>query len=110
MTPFNTPEQPQTTPTTRPVPPLRATLAALGLLALAAPAPAADWPQWRGPGRSNVSAETGLLKEWPPGGPPLAWKAAGLGDGVAPVAVAGGRVFATGYQGDAEYCLSLIHI
>jgi outer membrane protein assembly factor BamB len=105
--PFNTPEQQQTTPTTRPVPPLRATLAALGLLALAAPTPAADWPQWRGPGRSNVSAETGLLKQWPPGGPPLAWKAAGLGDGVAPVAVAGGRVFTTGYQGDAEYCTAL---
>jgi outer membrane protein assembly factor BamB len=105
--PFNTPELQQTTPTTNPAPPFRAALAALGLLALAAPALAADWPQWRGPGRSNVSAETGLLKEWPPGGPPLAWKAAGLGDGVAPVAVAGGRVFSTGYQGDAEYCTAL---
>src|SRR5262249_13770698 len=38
----------------------------------------------------------GLLKEWPKDGPPLAWKVTGLGDGVAPVSVAGGRVFATG--------------
>jgi outer membrane protein assembly factor BamB len=54
-----------------------------------------------------VSAETGLLKEWPKDGPPLAWKGGGLGDGVSPVAVADGRVFTTGYQGDAEYCTAL---
>ena len=29
-----------------------------------------DWPQWRGPKRDGVSAETGLLKDWPAGGPP----------------------------------------
>jgi hypothetical protein len=29
------------------------------------------WPQWRGPGRTNVSLETGLLKNWPKDGPPL---------------------------------------
>ena len=33
------------------------------LLSLAAYA--ADWPQWRGPQRNGVSAETGLLKQWP---------------------------------------------
>jgi outer membrane protein assembly factor BamB len=36
-----------------------------------------DWPQWRGPNRDGVSAERGLLKAWPAGGPPLAWKASG---------------------------------
>lgn len=91
----------------KPFPPTRFSLAALGLFALVTRAPAADWPQWRGPHRSNVSAETGLLKEWPRDGPPLAWKGGGLGDGVSPVAVAGGRVFSTGYQGDAEYCTAL---
>src|SRR5262245_35038716 len=66
------------------------------------PAFAADWPQFRGPDRSNVSKETGLLKEWPKDGPPLAWKGTGLADGVAPVSVAGGRVFTTGnHEGDA---------
>jgi outer membrane protein assembly factor BamB len=35
------------------------------------------WPQWRGPKRDNVSTETGLLKEWPEGGPPLVWKVEG---------------------------------
>jgi outer membrane protein assembly factor BamB len=77
-------------------------LVALGLLSCAAPA--ADWPQWRGPGRTNVSAETGLLQEWPKDGPPLTWKADGLGDGVAPVSIAGGRVFATGNVGAEVVC------
>ena len=31
---------------------------------------AADWPQWQGPDRTRISKETGLLKEWPAGGPP----------------------------------------
>lgn len=30
-----------------------------------------DWPQWRGPRRDGVSRETGLLRTWPEGGPPL---------------------------------------
>ena len=34
-----------------------------------------DWPQWRGLKRDGISAERGLLKDWPAGGPPLAWRA-----------------------------------
>jgi hypothetical protein len=68
-------------PAENPFAPLRIALAALGLVALATRTPVADWPQWRGPDRCNVSAETGLLKESPKGGPPLAWKGDGLGDG-----------------------------
>ena len=40
-----------------------------------------DWPQWQGPDLTAMSAETGLLKEWPADGPPLAWKIDGLGGG-----------------------------
>jgi outer membrane protein assembly factor BamB len=65
------------------------------------------WPQWRGPDRSAVSAETGLLQTWPATGPALAWKAAGLGDGVASVAVAGGRVFTLGKRDGDEYVTAL---
>ena len=104
---FYTLEHERTGKTKKPFPPICTALAALGLLVLVTRAPATDWPQWRGPDRSNLSAETGLLKEWSRDGPPLAWKASGLGDGVAPVAVAGGRVFTTGYQEDAEYCTAL---
>src|SRR4029453_13923676 len=28
-----------------------------------------DWPQWRGQKREGTSAERGLLKDWPAGGP-----------------------------------------
>ena len=38
---------------------------AAGLLG---PAAGQDWPQWRGPGRTNVSAEKGLRKQWPDAG------------------------------------------
>src|SRR5436305_996910 len=57
---------------------------------------AGDWPCWRGPNRDGVSAETGLLKEWPAGGPKLAWKATGLGSGYSSVAVVGGKIFTMG--------------
>ncbi len=42
--------------------------------------PVGDWPQWRGPERSGISKESGLLKQWPAGGPPLAWQTANLGE------------------------------
>src|SRR4051812_4661251 len=41
----------------------------------------ADWPQFRGPDRSGIAAEQGLLKKWPAEGPPVAWKASKLGEG-----------------------------
>ena len=74
--------------------PLLASLTAL--IILASPAPAADWPTWRGPKRDGISTETGLLKQWPAGGPPLAWKTRGCGAGFASVSVADGRVITLG--------------
>ena len=74
---------------------------------------AGHWPQWCGPGRDGVSKETGLLKEWPEKGPPLAWQVTGLGDGVGSVAVEGsGRVFVLGKSGDDEqspHCPGGVH-
>jgi len=55
-----------------------------------------DWPQFRGPNRDGKSAETGLLKTWPKGGPELLWSVDGLGIGFSSVAVAGGFVYTTG--------------
>ncbi|MFM1768656.1 MAG: hypothetical protein RJA22_1185 [Verrucomicrobiota bacterium] len=70
----------------------------LGLLLLTSilPLSADDWPQWRGPGRDGVSAETGLLKEWPTNGPQGVWVAAGLGRGYSSVSVVGDRVYTMG--------------
>ena len=53
------------------------------------PLPAGDWPHWRGPYFDGVSRETGLLKEWPDGGPRVLWKVK-LSGGYSSVAVAGG--------------------
>lgn len=55
-----------------------------------------DWPGWRGPLRDGVSAETGLLREWPEGGPPLLWDAGGFGKGFSSVAVVGDRLYTMG--------------
>jgi outer membrane protein assembly factor BamB len=86
---------------------LRLMLSILVLGSAAARAVASDWPQWRGPDRNNVSAETGLRATWPPEGPSLVWQAGELGDGVSPVSVAGGRVFATGNVGTEVICVAL---
>jgi outer membrane protein assembly factor BamB len=68
---------------------------------------AADWPQWRGPNRDDISGEKGLLKQWPLGGPPLAWKATGLGAGHGGVAVAGANVFSTGDKSGSAFVVAL---
>ncbi|RPH38513.1 MAG: hypothetical protein EHM91_13815, partial [Planctomycetota bacterium] len=66
-----------------------------------------NWSQWNGPNRDNRSNETGLLKEWPPEGPKLLWKTTGLGDGVSPVSVAGGRIYVYGYREESEFLTAL---
>lgn len=66
---------------------------------------AAEWPQWRGPKRDGISTETGLLKQWPAGGPKLEWKATGLGEGFSSPAIAGGKIF---IMGDVAGSCSLI--
>jgi len=75
--------------------------------ALALAAHAADWPQFRGPDRSAISKETGLLRKWPEGGPRLVWKAANLGEGHSTPSVAGGRVFGMGLRGENEVVWAL---
>jgi len=56
----------------------------------------ADWPGWLGPHRDNKSADTGLLREWPAGGPKLLWKAEDIGRGFSSATVAAGKVYVTG--------------
>ncbi len=66
-----------------------------------------DWPQWRGPRRDAVSAETGLLQSWPAGGPKVAWQASGLGTGYSSVVVGRGRLFTIGRQESAVIVTAL---
>ena len=58
----------------------------------------ADWPQWRGPSRTGISTETGLLRQWPAGGPPRVWSASNLGAGFGSLAVRGDRIFLQGMR------------
>jgi outer membrane protein assembly factor BamB len=57
------------------------------------------WPQWRGPNRNGLSSDTGLLKQWPSGGPPQTWAANGLGSGYGSVSLTVDRVFVQGARG-----------
>jgi outer membrane protein assembly factor BamB len=72
-----------------------------------ASAAAPDWPQWRGLARDGKSPDTGLLQEWPEGGPPLAWKATGIGKGYSGVAITGGKIFTMGDREGTEYVICL---
>ncbi len=67
----------------------------------------AEWPGWRGPHRDGLSTESGLLKAWPAGGPPLAWEAHGLGAGFSSVAITGDRIYTMGDRRDGQYVLAL---
>jgi len=66
-----------------------------------------DWPQWRGPNRDGISTDTGLLKQWPSGGPPLAWKTTALGAGFSSVSVAQGKIFTMGEGPDSSFVHAL---
>jgi len=69
---------------------------------------AADWPQWRGPQRNGISAETGLLAEWPKDGPRLVWQVKDIGSGYSTPAVVGNRLYLLSNQGmDNEFVQAL---
>jgi outer membrane protein assembly factor BamB len=85
----------------------RVSLAGLAVLLAASWACADDWPQWRGPNRTGVSAEKGLLQKWPRGGPKLAWTFRQAGSGYGSPAVVGGRVYCMGTRDGTEYVYAL---
>jgi outer membrane protein assembly factor BamB len=76
-------------------------LAVVVLLALAGPmagtVTADDWPQWMGPTRNDVWAETGVVETFPAGGAPVKWRVP-VGGGYSGPAVVQGKVYLTDYQ------------
>jgi outer membrane protein assembly factor BamB len=81
-----------------------------GLLAATAAAgkmTAADWPEFHGPKRDNLSQETGLLAAWPEGGPTRLWTATGLGKGYSLVAIADGTIYTSGILEGKTHVLAL---
>ena len=57
----------------------------------------ADWPQFRGPNRDNISTETGLYRSWPASGPKILWKTS-VCEGYAGAAVKDGRLYLNDYN------------
>ncbi|MDB5386072.1 MAG: adh [Planctomycetaceae bacterium] len=55
------------------------------------PAKSAEWPQILGPDRNGISAETGLLNQWPAEGPKEVWRVPG-GVGMSGLAISRGRL------------------
>jgi len=93
-------------------PAVLASLIMLGILGAGAPtaAPtggASDWPQYRGPERTGISTETGILKTWPATGPKVLWSVP-IGGGYSGISAVGDRVY-TMYgnaQGEFVACFS----
>jgi outer membrane protein assembly factor BamB len=64
-----------------------------------------DWPQFRGPNRDATSAETGLLRQWPPGGPEVLWSTE-VGQGYSAAAIHSGNVYFNDYdEAASEYLI-----
>lgn len=80
-------------------------LAALALTTLTATA--ADWPQWRGPNRTDIGSEKGLLKSWPEGGPKQLWVFKDAGLGYAGVAIVGDTLYTMGLRNGGEELIAI---
>src|SRR5688500_12890988 len=81
-------------------------LVILSLTTLTAFAAPAGWPQFRGPARNGVSAESRLLKQWPKDGPPLAWQIKGLGKGMSSVAISDGKIITMGARKGGQFVIA----
>jgi len=63
--------------------------------------------EWRGPGRSGIYNESGLLKKWPVGGPVLFWEAENMGDGYSSPTVTDDAVYVTGRKDSSDVLTAL---
>ena len=80
-------------------------LLCLGLLG-AASAHALDWPQFRGPNRDGVSAETGFARAWPAEGLRVVWRRP-IGEGFSGISAVGDRLYTMDSDATTEYVVAL---
>ena len=68
-----------------------------------------EWPQWRGPRGTGISAERGWLADFPETDPPISWES-NVGIGYAAVSVSGGKLYTVGWNDgqDTLYCLDAV--
>ena len=62
---------------------------------------------WRGPGRTGIYNETGLLKKWPENGPKLLWEVSNMGDGYSSATVTDDAVYITGRKESSDVLIAL---
>ena len=63
--------------------------------------------EWRGPGRTGIYNETGLLKKWPDAGPKLLWESEGMGYGFSSPTVTDDAVYVTGRKESNDVLVAL---
>ncbi|MEC9094456.1 MAG: PQQ-binding-like beta-propeller repeat protein [Planctomycetota bacterium] len=81
----------------------------LVLLFTLSPSFADDWPQWRGPKRTDISNEKGLLQSWGEEGPKKLWTTQEGGLGYSGFSIVGDSLYTMGVEieGDDEFVLCL---
>jgi outer membrane protein assembly factor BamB len=73
----------------------------------ATPLLSADWPQWRGAGRTGHSPDTSILAPWPKSGPKQAWIFKDAGIGYSSFSIVGSRLFTMGARQESEQVICL---
>ena len=63
--------------------------------------------EWRGPDRTGIYNEKGLLKKWPAEGPALVWEVTGMGDGYSSATVTCDAVYVTGRVDSSDVLFAL---
>jgi outer membrane protein assembly factor BamB len=63
--------------------------------------------EWRGPERSGIYNETGLMKKWPDGEPLLLWEAKNMGDGYSSPTVTDDAIYITGRRDSSDLLIAL---
>ena len=63
--------------------------------------------EWRGPERSGIYNESGLMKKWPAGGPVLLWDAKNMGDGYSSPTISDDAIYITGRRDSSDLLTAL---
>jgi outer membrane protein assembly factor BamB len=66
-----------------------------------------DPTKWRGPNQNGYYPDTGLLTEWPDGGPEILWQYTKLGEGYSSPAFGNDRIYVSGMEGQTGYVYAL---
>ncbi len=66
----------------------------------------ADWPSWRGEERTGLSKESGLLQNWPNGGPKKIWTSNQAGMGYSGFTIQNGILYTMGASGKKEMLIA----